>query len=352
MLEVRIRKRIGDLDIHADFNVPGGITVLFGPSGSGKSSILKMIAGMLEPDSGEISISSRNLFTENSNLRISSRRTGFVFQDGLLFPHMTVRQNLQFAAAGGEAIESHAERFDLVPLLDRLPRSLSGGERQRVALARALLGAPECLLMDEPLASLDQRRKDAILPHLKRLRETQPLPILYVTHSIEETFRLADNIVLIEHGKTGLSGTPAAVFGTIPGDGTHNPLAGGLLSGQLIRHHHDEHLSEVRVAGSSIYVAKTPRDTGSRVRIRLVASDISIATEAPKGISILNRLPARISALVDRLNEGVGVSLELADGQRLVASVTTRAARSLKLQVGMPVHALFKTVAVTPENLD
>lgn len=352
MLEVRLKKRIGSLQIDAELSVPPGVTVLFGPSGAGKSSILRMIAGLLQPDSGEISISGRKVFNEMKNIPTRSRNIGFVFQDGLLFPHMTVEDNLKFAAAGREPIEPTVAQMDLQPLMERRPGTLSGGERQRVAIARALLGKPQCLLMDEPLASLDQQRKDMILPHLKGLKGTADIPVIYVTHSVGEAFRLADQIVLIQGGKTGISGPPDEVFGTIP-DGIHsNPLAGGLLSGELVHHHPHEYLSEVRIAGSSIFVALTTRDPGTLVRVRLEASDISIASEPPASISILNRLPAQVSSLVDRNSSGIGVGLVLADGQKLAASVTRRAARSLDLKTGDHVLALFKTVSVTPEDLD
>jgi molybdate transport system ATP-binding protein len=352
MLEVAVRKRIGTLDIDAQFDVPEGVTVLFGPSGAGKSTILRMVAGLMQPDSGYISNSSRKLFDSNINISTYQRKMGFVFQDGLLFPHMTVRQNLLFAATADELIDALVEQMEIGSLLDRNPRGLSGGERQRVAIARAMLGHPECLLLDEPLASLDQGRKDLILPYLKQLRTRTGTPVLYVTHSIEETFRLADRIVLIEDGKTGISGSPADVFGTVPDGVSRNPLAGGLLTGKLVRHFPAEHLSEVKVAGSSIFVAQSGREAGSAVRIRLNASDVSIARIDPSDLSILNRLPARISRLVDGGSGGVGIALELSDGQKLTASVTSRAAATLELCPGMDVIALFKTVSLTPDNLD
>lgn len=352
MLEVRVQKTIGDLGIAASLTAEEGVTVLFGPSGSGKSSILRMIAGLVTPDEGDISIAGSKVFDGSTNLPTRERGIGYVFQDGLLFPHMTVRQNLQFAAAPTEDINETADRMEIQQLMDRRPATLSGGETQRVAIARALLGRPRGLLMDEPLASLDQARKDTILPVLKRLRQIAPIPIIYVTHSIEEAFRLADRIVLIENGKTGLSGTPAEVFGSIP-DGTHrNPLAGGLLTGRLARHLPDEHLSELEIAGSSVFVAQTDHAPGSAVRIRLAASEISIATDPPEGISILNRLPVRVSRLTRTDGHGVGVTLELSDGQMLVASVTNRARTRLDLMEGKDVHALFKTVSVTPDDLD
>lgn len=352
MLEARLKKHIGDLHIDAQLSVDAGVTVLFGPSGAGKSSILKMIAGLLEPDSGEISINGRKLFDKNKNVCVRDRGIGYVFQDGLLFPHMTVRQNLAFATDDEGHVAAVTEQMEITDLLARHPASLSGGERQRVAIARALASAPQCLLMDEPLANLDQSRKDVILPTLKRLKETAAVPIVYVTHSAEEAFRLSDRIVLIEDGKTSLDGRPEDVFGTIPDGANRNPLAGGLLSGTLVRHLPAEHLSELDVAGSAVFVAQTAHSPGTKVRVRLTASDISIATESPAGISILNRLPAQITGLVDRGRHGIGVSLQLTDGQKLVASVTERARTTLAIDVGSKVHALFKTVSVTPDDLD
>lgn len=352
MLEIHVQKRIGGLSIDASLQAPPGITVLFGPSGAGKSSILNMAAGLLRPDSGRIAVDGRILDDERTHEPARRRRCGYVFQDGRLFPHMTVRQNLAFAAGPRDDVRDLTQRMGITALLDRRPSGLSGGERQRVALARALLGEPGYLLMDEPMASLDQARKDQLLPLLKSIRETAPLPVLYVTHSIEETFRIADHIALIRDGRTGPAGKPEEIFGDPEITALDSGFGGGILTGTLTAHHDDDRLSEIAVGDGRVFVSRTDRPIGAAVRLRLKGTDIAIALAVPDGLSILNRLPVTITAISTMENGGALALLRLGDGQQLSASLTARAVRHLNLAAGQQIFALFKTVSVTSENLD
>lgn len=208
-IEFRARLKLGDFDLHAAFAGEGPVVALFGPSGSGKTTILRLIAGLLSPDEGRIVLSGRVVFdsVQRINLRPRDRRVGLVFQDGLLFPHMTVRQNLLYGAWARGV--SEPERFrrtvdvlGIAHLLDRAPRHLSGGEKQRVAIGRALLSDPAVLLMDEPVAALDQERRAEILPYIERLLREAPIPLLYVSHAMAEVERLADEIVFVDAGRT------------------------------------------------------------------------------------------------------------------------------------------------------
>jgi len=209
MLAVHVEKRLGDFIVDARFDSEGGATVLFGPSGAGKTSIINMIAGLMRPDRGRVALDGVVLFDSAAgiNMKVPQRRIGYVFQEGRLFPHLSVRHNLDYGRwMGGHppdpAAFAHAvELLDIGHLLDRRPGKLSGGERQRVAVGRALLMRPRLLLLDEPLASLDTGRKDDILPYLERLRDEARVPMIYVSHDASELKRIASRVVRVESGK-------------------------------------------------------------------------------------------------------------------------------------------------------
>lgn len=216
MLTVDVEKRLGTFTVSARFDSEGGATVLFGPSGAGKTSIINMIAGLMKPDRGRIAHDGLVLFDRTARIDVpaSKRRVGYVFQEGRLFPHLSIRHNLDYGRwMGGhprdpQAFAHAVELLDIGHLLDRRPGKLSGGERQRVAVGRALLMRPRLLLLDEPLASLDSGRKDEILPYLERLRDEAKVPIIYVSHDATEVTRIASRVVRVEGGKvTAMGGT-------------------------------------------------------------------------------------------------------------------------------------------------
>jgi molybdate transport system ATP-binding protein len=209
MLSVDVEKRLGEFSLAAKFEAAGGVTALFGPSGSGKTSIVNMIAGLVAPDRGRIALDDTVLFDDDAGIDVPAhrRRIGYVFQEGRLFPHLTVAQNLDYGRWMGGLPHDPAERERIVALLDighllrRRPGRLSGGERQRVAFGRALLMKPRLLLLDEPLASLDRARKLEILPYLARLRDEARVPMVYVSHQAGEILRLASQVVRVEDGR-------------------------------------------------------------------------------------------------------------------------------------------------------
>ena len=217
MMDLAIRKRLGEFTLDVSFAVPEyGVTALFGRSGAGKTSVIAAIAGLLRPDEGRIQVGDQILFDSSAghDVPVHRRRVGYVFQDGRLFPHLSVRDNLLYGYRGSPGknrritLDEVVELLGVAPLLERRPRDLSGGEKQRVAIGRALLAQPEVLLMDEPLASLDAPRKREILPYLERLRDELRLPIVYVSHAIEEVVRLANQVVVLDAGRVAATGTP------------------------------------------------------------------------------------------------------------------------------------------------
>jgi molybdate transport system ATP-binding protein len=209
MLSVDVEKRIGDFSLAARFETAAGATALFGPSGAGKTTIVNMIAGLVTPDRGRIALGDDVLFdsTTRADVPPHRRRIGYVFQEGRLFPHLSVAQNLDYGRwmSGLPADAAESERviglLDVKPLLDRRPGKLSGGERQRVAVGRALLMRPRLLLLDEPLASLDARRKSEILPYLERLRDEAGIPMVFVSHHADEVRRIATSVVWLDDGR-------------------------------------------------------------------------------------------------------------------------------------------------------
>jgi molybdate transport system ATP-binding protein len=353
-LEVEARHRIGSFTIDAAFQSGGGVTALFGRSGSGKTSLVNIIAGLLRPDSGRLVLdgdviadSERRLFTP-----IHRRRFGYVFQEARLFPHLSVRRNLAYgrwfagATASGAQFGKVVEMLGIGHLLDRSPSTLSGGERQRVAVGRALLAAPRLLLMDEPLAALDEARKAEILPYLERLRDEAAIPIVYVSHSVAEVARLAERVVVLENGRVKASGKAAAILS----QSAANPAiarreAGALIEG-LVEHHDDAHnLTLVRAGECLIRVPHVVAPPGHGLRLYIAARDVMLATTRPQAISALNVLPGTIVDL-SPAHEG-SVDVRVACGANIVlARITTLSRDALKLEPGTPVHAIIKTVAL------
>jgi len=219
-LHVDITHPFGDFTLNVAFEAPGGVTALFGQSGTGKTTVVNAVAGLLQPQAGRITLSGEVLFDAAAgiNLPLHKRRLGYVFQDGRLFPHMSVRQNLNYGArfapkgATGPSLDEVCDLLGLGAMLDRRPGALSGGEKQRIAIGRALLSCPRMLLMDEPLAALDSARKEEILPYLERLRDHAKIPLLYVSHSVPEVARLATTVVVLEDGQVARIGTAERVL--------------------------------------------------------------------------------------------------------------------------------------------
>ncbi|WP_149541360.1 molybdenum ABC transporter ATP-binding protein [Siccirubricoccus phaeus] len=354
MLEVALRHRFGraGFALEAAFTAPSqGVTALFGPSGCGKSTILAAVAGLLRPQEGRIALdgaalldTARGIFTPPER-----RRCGVVFQDARLFPHLSVAANLRYGLrraprdATGPGIEEVVALLGLGPLLGRQVPRLSGGEKQRVALGRALLSRPRLLLMDEPLAALDAARRQEVLPFLARLRDAAGLPILYVTHALEEVDALADALVLLEAGRVLAAGPVEALTARTDLPLARRRDAGVLLACQVAETGADG-LSRLAFPGGALLTTLPPGPPGTRLRLRLRARDIAVALAEPRDISTRNVLPATIAA-IQPAPAPQEVFLQLAIGPSLVLACVTRdSVARLGLRPGLALWALVKAV--------
>ena len=351
-LEIALTHRAGTLDLAVEITAPEGLTAFFGRSGAGKTTVLRAVAGLLRPDRGRIVLNGRVLTDTAAGTYLAPwrRRIGYVFQESRLLPHLSVRQNLLYGAPGAGRLGEVTELLGIGDLLARRPAGLSGGEAQRVAIGRALLTEPELLLMDEPLASLDQPRRAEILPYLERLRDEARMPILYVSHAVGEVARLATTLVLIEAGRIVRTGPVAEVMadpnaGPVFGVGA----AGAILPAEVAAHEPDG-LSRLDSVGGPIWLPQVAAPVGARIRIRVRADDVILATERPTGLSALNMLSARVAAIHPGDGPGVLVQLALGD-ERLLARITKRSAEALGLTEGMAVHAVLKSVAVARDDV-
>ena len=345
-LRVRLRVSRGAFALAVDQVLPGtGITALFGHSGSGKTTLLRCIAGFEHSALGEVALEAETWQDSARGVFVSAhqRSCGYVFQEANLFPHLSVRGNLEYAekrVAPQRRRQSLAQIVELLgisPLLSRNAGELSGGERQRVAIARALLASPRLLLMDEPLASLDTNRKREILYYIERLRDELGVPIVYVSHSVDEVVRLADHVVLLAEGKVVSSG---AVAETIGGFG------GGTVIDAVVAEQ-DLHSGVARLAfsGGQLYTADLDALPGARVRARIASRDVALALTRPIDSSFLNILSGTVQTLGPERGASVDVHVDVA-GITLIAQITRKSATALGLSPGKPVHALIKAVAI------
>jgi molybdate transport system ATP-binding protein len=359
MLEVDLAHRLGAFALDVHFRSSGRLTALFGRSGAGKTTIVSAIAGLLRPQQGRILVDDTVLLDTARGITVPAhrRRVGYVFQEGRLFPHLNVRHNLLFGRwfaprdAAPARFEEVVELLGIAPLLDRRPGRLSGGEKQRVAIGRALLSGPRLLLMDEPLAALDARRKDEILPYLERLREEARVPIVYVSHSVAEVSRLANTIVLLSDGQVRAVGPVEDVLGRAelyPLTGRFE--AGAVLAAQVAAHDPRYQLTELAGGFGRLVVPRLDAPIGMALRVRIRARDVILATAPPAGISALNILRGEVEALVPIEEAALEVQLRLG-GERLLARVTRRSGEALGLAPGREVFAVVKTVAIGRRSL-
>lgn len=355
MIEVDVSKQLGRFELRAAFTTEAPVTALFGQSGAGKTTLIRMIGGLLKPDSGTIRLNGDVLFDSRRGINVPAhkRRLGHIFQQGLLFPHLSVRGNLRYGRRFNRLVHANAHDFDLVvdlldleALLDRWPRSLSGGEQQRVAIGRALLSAPICLLMDEPLASLDNARKREIMPYFERLCHESHLPTLYVSHSIDEVTRLAQDMVLISDGRVAGSGPVPEVMSRLdlwPLTGRFE--AGAVLQVEVASHDTDYGLTHLRLGEQPLIIPATDAAPGERLRLRIRSRDVALALDRPDGVSIQNVLYGVITELYRESGTFLEARIDLG-GQYLSARVTRQAGDRLGLQQGQRVYALIKSVAL------
>jgi len=358
-IEARLRITYPDFSLAAELTLPGrGISALFGHSGSGKTSLLRAIAGLERTTTGYLEVNGE-VWQDDANkifLPTHRRALGYVFQDAALFPHLSVRANLDYGRRRIErskqrvAPDTAIELMGIGALLDRLPEKLSGGEKSRVAMARALLTSPSLLLMDEPLAALDHARKQEILPYLERLHDELEIPILYVSHAADEVARLADHLVVLEKGQVLANGPLGETLARLDLPIRLGEDAGVVIEATVVERDSEWHLALVEFAdnpsGSRLWVRDNGFPVGHRVRIRILARDVSLAHEHSEGTSILNALPARIVALAGDSHPALALVRLDVGGTPLIARLTCRSAALLKLQPGLEMWAQIKAVAL------
>ena len=344
-----------DFDVAIDLRLPAqGVTVLFGASGSGKTSVLRCVAGLERAQSGVVRIGDETWQDDARGVFVPTwrRSLGYVFQESSLFAHLDVRGNVEFglrrmrSQQGQQTLDEAIDLLGIGDLLHRRPQQLSGGERQRVAIARAIATRPQLLLLDEPLASLDLARRREILPWLERLRDELSMPMLYVTHSADEVARLADQLVVLERGRITASGPVAQVMSAIVNPVLDAEDTGALLTGQVGQLDAQWHLARVDFAGGSVWIRDTGLRPGQAVRIRILARDVSIASTEPRNSSIQNQLPCTIDSIsADTHPSQALVRLRCGDSV-LLARITRRAVEALALTESRPVWAQVKSVAL------
>lgn len=357
VLEIRLSCRLAHFTLEVDVQCRYPVTAVFGPSGAGKTTLLNLVAGLLRPDRGEIRIDDELLFSSSAGVDLppEQRRIGYVFQEDLLFPHLTVARNLCY---GYDLLPLGERRFDpqqivelleLCPLLDRHPRRLSGGERQRVALGRALLSSPRLLLMDEPLASLDQGLKSRIIPYLRHVRSDLGIPILYVSHSAAEILELTGQVVVLDQGKVVAHGDFFRI--------AHHPDVLPLVEVHGLENVLQAELIALDLAGGFCLARCCDREwkipycdlpVGSRVFIGIRAEDIILCRQVPSGLSVRNAVPGRLVEISDVQ----GTELIYVDvGVRMAVKITPEAIAELDLRVGESVICLIKThsIRIGPE---
>ena len=344
--------------LDVDVRLPGqGVSAIFGPSGCGKTTLLRCVAGLTRPDKGHVAVGGQVWQDDAAGIWLPTHRRplGMVFQEASLFAHLTVQGNLDYGlrrVPKAERRVSLAQAIELLGighLLARRPAGLSGGERQRVAIARALATSPRLLLMDEPLASLDAARKTELLPWFELLARELRIPILYVTHALDEVARLADHMLLLDAGRVRAHGPAAQMMARLDLARGHGDGAGVLVEGHVGAIDTDHHLLHLRFAGGELLCVHTPdapqRALGQPLRVRVLARDVSLALSAAQDTSILNVLPATVQALAEDGPAQMLVSLDL-NGCTLLARITRKSATALQLRPGLHVYAQVKGAAV------
>jgi molybdate transport system ATP-binding protein len=342
----------GDFTLDAAFAAPArGVTALFGPSGCGKTTLLRAIAGLEHCPGGSLSVSGEVWQDEHSFLPPHRRPVGYVFQEASLFPHLSVRRNLEYGlkrvpdAEQRVAFDQAAALLGVESLLERPVTGLSGGERQRVAITRALLTSPRLLLMDEPLTALDRDSKSEILPFLERLHEELAIPVLYVSHASDEVGRLADHLVLMDSGRVLASGPIGEMLTRLDLPLAQSSDAEALIEARVTGHDENFELTYLDFPGGRFTVTGKELPVGQPVRLRVLARDVSLTLEHQSGTSILNIFPARVEALAEEKPSRVIVQLKAA-GVPLLSRITRKSAMALKLRPGKQIYVQVKSVAL------
>lgn len=365
-IAVRFRLERPAFTLDVDLALPArGVTALFGPSGSGKTTLLRCIAGLERAPCGRLQFTGETWQDEITFLPTHQRPIGYVFQEASLFPHLSVRCNLEYGLRRSSRRPAGTDFSGIVPdigniagllgigdLLDRKPDTLSGGERQRAAIARALLAQPRLLLMDEPLAALDLARKNEILPYLERLHDELEIPVLYVSHAPDEVARLADHLVVMDGGRAVAQGPLGETLARTDLPALSLRLgedAGVVLDGTVAERDERWHLARIALPGNgghSLWVRDGGHAVGHQVRVRILARDVSLARERHEGTSILNILPVRVVELADEPHPAQTLIRLQAGEAPLLARITRRSAAALDVAAGRDLWAQIKAVAL------
>ena len=351
MIECNIKIQLESFMLDANFSIPDrGITVVFGPSGSGKTTLLRAIAGLEKSDDGFLKIGDSVWQKGENFLPTHKRQIGYVFQDAALFDHLDVKGNLNFVIKRAiglkeDFIESIHNLLEIKTLLNRKTTQLSGGERQRVAIARALLTNPKILLLDEPLSALDLKRKNEILPYLDSIHNDLEIPILYVTHSQDEMSRLADHLLLIEDGNIVGSGPVNDMLTRFDMPLSHGGDAVSIIEAEVLKRDSEFNLMHLDFLGGQFIVPDNSFPVQTKVRIRVVARDVSLTKSKQVDTSILNIFPAMVQEIVNEGEAQVMVRLQIKD-TILLACITRKSSYKLRLEKGSEVFVQVKSVAI------
>jgi molybdate transport system ATP-binding protein len=351
-IEARFRIDQGSFVLDVDLNLPSqGVSSLFGPSGCGKTTLLRAIAGLEHHPNGFLKVGDMTWQEAGLFVPPHQRPLGYVFQESSLFPHLSVRRNLEYGvrrvaeSKRRVSLEQAIALLEIEPVLERKPDTLSGGERQRVAIARALAVSPRLLLMDEPLASLDENRKQEILPYIESLHRELDIPVIHVSHAPDEVARIADHLVLLEAGRIVASGDVHEIFTRLDLPPALDSDAAAIIEAVVAGHDEAYHLTYLEFAGGRVSVPREDLQVGSEVRLKLAARDVSLTLEHQSGTSILNILPAVIDEITDEDSAQVTVRL-LAGEAPILARITRKSAVDLALKPGKSVYAQVKSVAL------